>query len=91
MSLDYELYDNGFLFFNSYPNYKIAFKFSVRNENCMVYPFDCKTKAELQNNAITQNGFYLDLAKSRYLDVMIKKEILSDTGKVIWRQINNTT
>ena len=78
VSLDYELYDNGFLFFNSYPNYKIAFKFSVRNGNCMVYPFDCKTNAELQNNAITENGFYLDLAKSRYLEINVKKEVLRE-------------
>lgn len=90
VSLDYELYDNGFLFFNSYPNYKIAFKFSVRNGNCMVYPFDCKTKAELQNNAITENGFYLDLAKSRYLDVMIKKEILAEGSNELKEDTKDT-
>ena len=90
VSLDYELYDNGFLFFNSYPNYKITFKFSVRNGNCMVYPFDCKTKAELQNNAITENGFYLDLAKSRYLDVMIKKEILAEGSNELKEDTKDT-
>lgn len=76
VSLDYEIKDDGFLFMNSYPNYKITFKFSVRNGNCMVFPFDTKTKAELMNSAFTENGFYLDLAKSRYLNVMIKREVL---------------
>ena len=54
--------------------YRIYFKFSVRNSNCMVYPFDIKTKAELSDRAITENGFKLDLAKSRYLDINIVKE-----------------
>ena len=58
--------------FPSYHNYRIFFRFSVRNGNCMVYPFDVETKAELTN------GFYLDLAKSRYLDINIKKEILME-------------
>ncbi len=60
----------------SYTNYRIYFKFSVRNGNCMVFPFDTATKTELTNTSITENGFYLDLAKSRYLDIDIKKEIL---------------
>ena len=76
VSLDYEIKDDGFLFMNKYLNYKITFKFSVRNGNCMVFPFDTKTKAELMNAAFTENGFYLDLAKSRYLNVMIKREVL---------------
>lgn len=49
--------------------------FSVRNGNCMVYPFDVVTGAELTNSSITENGFYLDLAKSRYLNIDIKKEV----------------
>ena len=59
-------------------DYKIFFKFSVRNGNCMVFPFDTETKAELTNTSITPNGFYLDLAKSKYLDITIKKEILAE-------------
>lgn len=62
----------------SYENYRIFFRFSVRNGNCMVYPFDVSTKAELTNSSMTENGFYLDLAKSRYLDINIKKEVLKD-------------
>lgn len=59
-------------------HYKVFFKFSVRNGNCMVFPMDLKTNAELANNSIAENGFYLDLAKSRYLDVNIKREVLNE-------------
>ena len=59
-------------------NYRIYFKFSVRNANCMVYPFDVKTGGELTNSSMTENGFYLDLAKSKYLKVIVKKEVLKD-------------
>lgn len=76
VSLLYEVKDNGFAFFDSYNNYRISFKFSVRNGNAMVFPFDTVTFQELSNSAFTENGFYLDLAKSRYLDVNIKKEVL---------------
>lgn len=60
-----------------YANYKVAFNFEVRNGNCMVFPFDLATRSELANESYAPNGFYLDLAKSRYLEVNIKKELLS--------------
>lgn len=80
VALNYEIRkDNLDIFgwnpFPSYYNYRIYFKFSVRNGNCMVYPFDVVTGAELTNSSITENGFYLDLAKSRYLNIDIKKEV----------------
>lgn len=80
VTLDYEINDKGgpFDLFDNYSNYKIAFKFSVRNGNCMVYPFDVVTKAELTNSSITENGFYLDLAQSRYLDINVKKEVINE-------------
>lgn len=83
IALDYEIKDTPFKVFGAaafpkYYNYRMSFKFSVRNGNCMVYPFDVKTKAELTNTSITENGFYLDLANSKYLDVVIKKEVLTE-------------
>lgn len=83
VALNYEIMDNprhigNVNVFPSYHNYRIFFKFKVRNGNCMVYPFDVKTKGELTNSSITENGFYLDLAKSRYLDIDIKKEVLKE-------------
>jgi hypothetical protein len=41
----------------------------------MVYLFDIVTGAELTNSSVTENGFSLDLAKSRYLNLYIKKEV----------------
>lgn len=61
-------------------DYTMRFSFKVRNGNCMVYPFDIKTGDELANTAFTENGFRLDFAHSRYLDVDVKKEILADNG-----------
>ena len=83
VALDYEIKDSkaeafGVSLLPMYSDYRIFFRFSVRNGNCMVYPFDVKTKTELTNTAVTENGFYLDLAKSRYLDIDIKKEVLQE-------------
>lgn len=83
VALNYKIMQDNSLV-DMYESYRIYFKFKVRNGNCMVYPFDVTTKAELTDNAITENGFYLDLAKSRYLDINIKKETLVEgvTGLV---------
>lgn len=78
VALDYEVKEESMKVINSYSNYRITFKFSVRNGNCMVYPFDVASGAELTNTAITENGFYLDLARSRYLDINIKREVLAE-------------
>lgn len=40
----------------------------------MVYPFDTVNKNELTNTSVTENGFYLDLAKSKYLDINVKRK-----------------
>lgn len=85
LALDYEMQDNDVLHLtNKWADYKIFIKFSIRNGNCMVYPFDVQTKAELQNTSITENGFYLDLARSRYLDINVKRTVIvkGPTGTV---------
>lgn len=81
VALDYEIRETHLTLFGweplpTYHNYRISFKFSVRNGNTMIFPRDAKTGAELTNEAFTENGFTLDLAKSRYLNIDIKKEIL---------------
>ena len=76
MALDYEITDNRLI--DKKGHYRIFFNFSVRNGNCMVYPFDLETGSELTNKAVTENGFYLDLAKSRYLKVHLKRETLTE-------------
>lgn len=67
VKLDYEIYNGAAL--NKYTQYKIEFEFSVRNGDCNVYPMDLKTGSELRDNAITPNGFRLDLARSKYLSL----------------------
>lgn len=78
IALDYEIRKNRVDFWKvhtlpKYSHYQILAKFSVRNGNCMVYPYDITTKSELVNTSFTEDGFYIDLAKSRYLDVNVKK------------------
>ena len=77
VALDYEV-ESPALIGHNYDEYRIAFKFSVRNGNSMVYPRDVKTGEELSNTSFTPNGFFLDLAKSRYLEIVIKKEVLME-------------
>ena len=78
VALNYEITSDEFI--DKIGHYRVFFKFSVRNSNCMVYPFDVKTGNELSNSAMTENGFKLDLAKSRYLKINIKKEVLKDSA-----------
>lgn len=79
VSLLYEIKDDNLLFFDSYHNYRVDFKFSVRNGNTMVFPFDVVTGRELTNSVFTENGFYIDLANSKYLNVDIKREVMNDS------------
>ena len=63
---------------SSYTNYRIHFTFSVRNGNCMVFPFDLATGDELKNTSLAPNGFRLDLAYSRYLTINVKLSTLTE-------------
>lgn len=60
-----------------YATYRKTFKFKVRNSDCMVYPFNLATGSELSGNTYTEEGFRLDLAKSRYLDISIQRSVLN--------------
>ncbi len=71
VALDYEIVNNQII--DSVTDYRIFFTFQIRNGNCMVYPFDTQTGSELVDNAITPNGFKLDMAKSRYLTIDVSK------------------
>ncbi len=63
-----------------YSNYTIRFKFSVRNGDAMVFLLDSSTGSELTNSAVTENGFSVDFAKSHYLNIYVKRSVLSDNG-----------
>jgi hypothetical protein len=78
VALDYEITSDELI--DKVGHYRIFFKFSVRNGNCMVYPFDLVTGGELTNSSMTENGFRLDLANSRYLKINLKREILKNSA-----------
>lgn len=78
VALDYEVTSDELI--DKIGHYRIFLRFSVRNGNCMVYPFDVVTGSELTNSSMTENGFRLDLAMSRYLKVNIKREVLKDSA-----------
>ena len=85
VSLDYEIKNSrlsvkGKDIVPTYTNYKISFEFSIRNGNCMVYPFDLETGAELANNAVTANGFRLDMARSRYLTIDVERATIKEAS-----------
>ena len=76
--MDWEYIDNlpkeidGFkLFINpkdKYQDYRIFFKFSIRNGNCMSFIRDVTTGNELTNENVTKDGFIVDMANSKYLE-----------------------
>ena len=81
VALDYEIKEehygvgwNTYVSVPTYTNYRIFFTFKIRNGNCMVFPFDTNG-SELANESFTENGFYLDLANSRYLDINVQRSI----------------
>ncbi len=85
VALDYEVIDDprnvlGVKVFPKVGNYKIVAQFSVRNGNTMAFLFDTGTNDELTNKSTTVNGFRLDLAGSKYLQVNVKRETLAGNG-----------
>lgn len=79
ISLDYEIVEKSgpLSAIASYTDYKISFSFSIRNGNCMVYPFDIVTSSELADHGITENGFTLDMAMSKYLTIDVTRATLT--------------
>lgn len=83
VSLDYEINEKNYVLGTAITrqnntDYKVKFKFSVRNGNCMIFPFDLLTGEELRNTAIAENGFRLDLAYSRYLQMSVQYSVLTE-------------
>lgn len=56
--------------------YRESFSFFVRNGNNIGFIFDSATRGELKNCSFTKNGFYIDLAGSKYISIDIKREKL---------------
>lgn len=78
VTLDYEIKSG-----TKITNYKIPFKFQIRNGNCMVFPKDNKSGKELLDYEITENGFSLDMARSRYLKINVTRSVISEKDGLI--------
>lgn len=76
--LDYELEEKTGIgsLIKTYNDYKLSFSFKIRNGNNMVFPFDLESGNELSNGSITENGFRLDLAQSKYLTIDVTKSVI---------------
>ena len=97
VALDYEIKEKRHLigpipWIPDYHNYRIFFRFSVRNGNCMAYPIELDTNRELMNDSVTEKGFSLDFVNSRYLDICIKYEsvVFTDDGMITDVRFNRT-
>lgn len=78
VALDYEIVNTRGV--NTYKNYRIFFRFSIRNGNCMVFPRDSVTGSELDNLSSTRNGFILDLAGSRWLHITVTRFVMNSNN-----------
>ena len=81
VALDYEIKNSTGI--DSYTNYRMFFKFKIRNGNNMVYAFDKETGSQLADKAWSESGFKIDTANSHYLTVTVEKYAIvdSDEGK----------
>ena len=78
VALDYEIKNNprqigAISVMPTYTHYRIAFNFSIRNGDCEGFLFDNATGGEISNNAVAPEGFTINLARSRYLDITVNR------------------
>lgn len=81
VALDYQLhYDKPFVFGTTTKTltYRIFFKFKVRNGDISAFLRDVETNQFITNANVAEQGFYIDVANSHYLDMTIKREVLSE-------------
>ena len=80
VALDYEIHDGNLAHvFSSTNNYRIAFKFAVKNGSAMFYMFDIGTGAELEDYSRTAEGFRIDFANSHSLKVNVIRYALNQS------------
>ncbi len=70
VALDYRINEDGFFYDDQY-DYRVFFKFSVRNCGCGIWPVDTVSGESLDNAVSTYNGFRLDSSVSDYLKVKV--------------------
>lgn len=83
VALDYQLhYDKPFVFGMKTAKtltYRIFFKFKVRNGDISVFLRDIGTDQFITNANVAEHGFYIDVANSQYLNMTIKREVLTES------------
>ena len=60
-------------------HYRVSFNFSVRNGDCKLFIRDAQTNQFISNSNVAENGFYIDLAKQKYLDLLLTREVMADS------------
>ena len=82
VALDYRLhYDKPFVFGTTTTktlSYRVFFQFKVRNGDISGFIRDIKTGQFIQNANVAEQGFYIDVANSKYLQMSIKREVLTE-------------
>ena len=72
VALDYEICDSSGI--DSYTNYRMYFKFKIRNGNNMAFVFNNDSPAKiLKDGERSASGIRIDLANSHYLNVQVKE------------------
>ncbi len=84
VAMDYELQYPGFAGIAQYNDYKIQFRFKIRNSNCMVFFYNLgENKDEITNGAVAKDGFRVDFKNSYFLNVTVNKEIIVDHDGIL--------
>lgn len=70
VTLDYKIGEKGLV--DTTYDYKINFKFKIRNGNCRAYALDSKSNKVLNDKDFVSSGFKIDLRESKYLECVIE-------------------
>ena len=80
IALDYQLdYDKSKIPGKKTLHYRIYFKFKVRNGDCKLFIRDAENNSFLTNANVAENGFYIDLAQSKYLQLTVTRDVMTDS------------
>lgn len=94
VTLNYVIQGKNGLFnaFKSFNDYKMTFKFAIRNGNTMAFTKDILTSSELKDGALTTNGFSIDLAESKYLTIdVVRKEVVQNADGTLTTIVRNNS
>lgn len=84
VALDYKIESSKIKAFGgslgTHNRYRMSFEFAVQNGTNTGFIFNNDNGQEIEDMSVVSNGFYIDLANSRYIDVEYKWEILNNDG-----------